>query len=225
MARHLPKIMEKHEVAELLAQPNTGCPTGLRNRAILEVMYRAGLRVSEVCNLRPRDIRWQAQELTVVAGKGDKDRVVPFGRELENWLRMWADRRPTVGNGTGFFFCTLQGGRMSPRYLQQLVKRLATKAGLDPEQVTPHVLRHTCATELLDEGFTIREVQEVLGHARVETTQIYTHVRPKALGDKLRARDGEQEGQGDATVDALAAALQGLTDEQRAALAAALKQD
>ncbi|MCY3019790.1 MAG: tyrosine-type recombinase/integrase, partial [Planctomycetota bacterium] len=149
MKRTLPKVMDKTDVAKLLAEPNTSCPTGLRNRAILDAMYRAGLRVSEVCSLAPRDIRWQAGEIVVREGKGAKDRVVPFGRELANWLDLWNDRRPKAANGGGFFFCTLRGGKLSPRYLQAMVKREAEAAGLEPETVTPHVLRHTYATELL----------------------------------------------------------------------------
>jgi site-specific recombinase XerD len=223
MKRTLPKIMEKADVAKLLAEPNTTCPTGLRNRAIMEVMYRAGLRVSEVCALAPRDIRWAGRELVVRQGKGAKDRVVPFGRELENWLRLWDDKRPKTANGAGPFFCTLQGGKLTPRYLQAMVKREAVAAGLDAAGVTPHVLRHTYATQLLDDGFTIREVQELLGHSNVSTTQIYTHVSPKGLREKIAARDEAQAA--DPAVSGLVAALASLTPEQKAALIAALQGD
>jgi len=216
--RTLPKIMDRADVEKLLAEPNTSCPTGLRNRAIMETMYRAGLRVSEVCNLAPRDIRWQARELVVREGKGGKDRVVPFGKALGQWLSLWNDERPKVGNGTGHFFCTLQGGRLSPRYLQAMIKRESEAAGLDPEGVTPHVLRHCYATELLDGGFTIREVQELLGHSDVSTTQIYTHVRPVGLREKIDARDAAEEQQD----PAVAAFVATLTPEQKAALKAAL---
>ena len=103
----------------------------------------------------------------------------------DGWLRAWHEKRPKGKT----FFCTLKGGPLSTRYVQQVVKRMAHRAGLERvEKVSPHTLRHTYATELLDEGFSIREVQELLGHASVATTQVYTHVRPKGLADKIRAR-------------------------------------
>jgi len=194
-AKTLPKIISREDVEKLLAVPNTSCPTGLRNRTALELMYRAGLRVSEVAGLKPRDVRWETGEVLVDHGKGDKDRVVPLDAEAINWLRLWRkDAKHPKGAPT--FFCTLKGGPLSTEYLRQVVKRCARKAGLDPAQVSPHKLRHSYATELLDEGFTIREVQELLGHSSITTTQIYTHVRPNGLAEKIRQRR-------QATVDAV----------------------
>jgi len=213
MSTRLPKIISQEEAAALLAVPNVGCPTGLRNRVILEVMYRAGLRVSEVVKLKPGDIRRKTGELEIRNGKGGKDRVVPVDDETMSWLERWERARPKAG---GRFFTTLQGGRLSTRYLGQMVDRCAEKAGLDRKRVSPHVLRHSYATEKLDAGFTIREVQELLGHANVSTTQIYTHVSPKSLREKV-------QGNGEAgEVQQLAEALAKLHREQRAALAEAL---
>ena len=187
MAKTLPHVLDRGEAEALLRQPNTRCPTGLRNRAMLELMYRAGLRVSEVVNLRPSDVRWQSRLVEVRNGKGNKDRAVPVDEATVGWLQAWSARRPPRGHR---FFCTLHGGSLSTRYVQAAVKRYAVRA-LGAERaraVSPHVLRHTYATELLDEGFTIREVQALLGHANVGTTQIYTHVRPSEIARKFNGR-------------------------------------
>lgn len=219
-----PKILEKAEVEALLRQPNTRCPTGLRNRAILELMYRGGLRVGEICALRPGDIRWQAREI-LVRGKGQRERTVPLEERSMHLLERWAEKRPAARNA---FFCTLRGGRISSRYVQQMVKREAQAAGLDVEdrRVTPHVLRHTYATELLDEGLTIREVQHLLGHSSVATTQIYTQIRPQAIREKIAARSqAEAETITPGAGEQLGAFIEMLTPEQKKALAGLLKQD
>ena len=184
--KKLPVVLEKEEAEAILAQPNTGCPTGLRNRTILEVMYRAGLRVSEVINLKPGNIRWGSGILEIRGGKGGKDRNVPVDSETLGWLRAWQGQRPGRRQR---FFTTLQGKPLSARYLQQMVKRLAHKAEIErADQVTPHTFRHSYATELLNGDFTIREVQQLLGHSNVSTTQIYTHVEPRVLTAKIQER-------------------------------------
>lgn len=190
MAKRLPTVLEKGEAEALLEQPNTSCPTGLRNRAILEVLYRAGLRNAEARHLRPGDIRWRDGMIEVRGGKGGKDRVVPVDSETLGWLRAWQAKRPRGRH----FFNTLAGGELSARYLQALIKRLAHKAGIErADQVTPHVLRHSYATHLLNDGFTIREVQQLLGHSSIQTTQIYTHVSPGDLAEKIQQRSGNGE--------------------------------
>jgi len=147
--KKLPIVLERGEVEKLLAAPNTGCPTGLRNRAILEVMYRAGLRVSEVVGLRTSDIRWESATLEVHNGKGGRDRNVPVDQETGGWLRAWEAKKPKGR----YFFCTLKGGKLSVRYIQAMVKRLAYRAELErAEAVTPHTLRHSYATELLEKA-------------------------------------------------------------------------
>lgn len=164
-------------------------------------------------------------ELVVRQGKGGRDRVVPVDAELTHWRLQWDAVRPQASRT---LFCTLAGGPLSPRHIQQVAKRVAEKAGLDPAEMTPHVFRHTYATELLDEGFTIREVQQLLGHAHVNTTQVYTHVRPRDLADKVRARTAsppaasEQADAQDPLLQALLSAVSTMTPEQRASLRDAL---
>ncbi len=217
--KKLPVVLDTEEAEAILAKPNTGCPTGLRNRAILEVMYRAGLRVSEVINLKPGDIRWNSGILEVRSGKGGKDRNVPVDSETLGWLRAWQGQRPGRRQR---FFTTLQGKPLSPRYLQQLVKRLAHKAGLErADRVTPHVLRQTYATALLNGDFTIREVQTLLGHSNVSTTQIYTHVEPRALSAKIQSR--RVNGEVNQQVQELAKKLSELPDDTRSTLLSLLQ--
>jgi len=213
--KRLPVVLEPHEAETLLSQPNRSCATGLRNRAIMEAMYRAGLRVSEVLNLRPGDIRWKDRILEVHNGKGGRDRNVPIRAELLGWLESWAQRRP---KRCRWFFCTLKGRKLMPRYLQELVKRLARKADLQrADRISPHVLRHSFATDLLDKGFTLREVQELLGHSSVATTQVYTHVRPGNLSRKFRQLDQDVESDQTQLLE-LAEKLRALPTETKAAL-------
>ena len=185
--RRLPVVLERSDVDQLLISPSCRYPTGLRNRVVLEVLAYAGLRVSEVVALRGGDIAWDSRMLEVRGGKGGKDRVVPLRQGTVGWLTAWQACRVNRGlTGTATFFCTLKGGPLSVRYLQQMVKRMAKRAGLEQAaSVTPHTLRHTYATGLLDDGFNIREVQLLLGHSSVATTQIYTHVRPLVLAEKI----------------------------------------
>lgn len=220
MARKkLPVVLDKEEAELILSQPNTGCPTGLRNRVILEVMYRAGLRVSEVINLKPGDIRWGPGILEVRGGKGGKDRNVPVDSETLGWLRAWQGQRP---GGRQRFFSTLQGNPLSPRYLQQLVKRLAHRAGIErADQVTPHTFRHSFATGLLNDGFTIREVQTLLGHSNVATTQIYTHISPQVLTAKIQGRRVNNET--NQQIEKIAKKLHELPPEARATLISLLQ--
>ncbi len=216
--KKLPIVLERGEIEKLLGAPNTGCPTGLRNRAVLEVMYRAGLRVSEVVGLRTADIRWESATLEVHNGKGGRDRNVPVDQETIGWFRAWEAKRPKGR----YFFCTLKGGKLLVRYIQAMVKRLAYRANLErADAVTPHTLRHTYATELLDEGFTIREVQVLLGHANIQTTQIYTHVRPNGVAAKIRERGMTREARQQA--EALAAKIAALPEEARKVLVEVLK--
>lgn len=181
-------------------------------------MYRAGLRVSEVVNLRPGDIRWRDGILEIQRGKGRKDRNVPVDQETLGWLQAWDAKRPKSRH----FFSTLKSRALSARYLQQMVKRLAHRAGLArADRITPHVLRHSYATELLNGGFTIREVQQLLGHASVATTQVYLHVRPDDLAAKIRKRMQTTDARKQAAK--LAEKLAALPHEARAALSELLE--
>lgn len=186
----LPKVLSREDVERLFSAINTKCPTGLRNRVALQLMYQAGLRVSEVCNLSVDDIDITNGFVYIQQGKNKKDRYVPLTYESIEWCKKWAKIRPV----SDYFFCTLNGGRLSDRYLREVCYRLSGKTGVfindnhRKKKVNPHVLRHTCATELLEEGFNIREVQQVLGHENLNTTMIYTAVRPEALAAKMRSR-------------------------------------
>mgnify|MGYP000928191345 CR=1 FL=1 len=189
----LPKILSRSEVEKLLSVPNPRYPTGLRNRVMLQLFYRAGLRRQEVIDLTPADIDFENNLLFIQDSKGGKDRVVPFDDETKSWLLKWQERRPE----SDFFFCTLTGNKLIPRYVLEMVYRASEKAkvyvqnGRTKKKVHPHILRHTYATELLEEGFGIHEVQQLLGHSSINTTAVYMHVRPVMLAEKIRNRGKE----------------------------------
>ena len=184
--RRLPKIIEPTHLEALLAAPETSHPRGLRDRAILELLYGGGLRISELVSLDVGQVSLDDGE-AIVHGKGAKERVVLFGNPamdaLESYLR---DGRPALllaaiernartSPHTTALFINRSGGRLSARSVQTLVKHYAIAAGI-PVDVHPHLLRHSFATHLLDGGADIRIVQELLGHSSANTTQIYTHV-------------------------------------------------
>ena len=189
MAMRLPKVVSRRQAEALLGIPNTKCPTGLRNRSVLEVMYRGGLRVSEVIKLKPGHVRWESGELEIHQSKNGRDRVVPVDQETMSWLQRWDQQRPRKG---GRFFTTLAGRPLNRVYLYEMVRRCAGKTGLEFERIGCHVLRHSYATEKLAAGFTIRDVQELLGHSDVSTTMIYTHVSPERLREKVQG-NGRQD--------------------------------
>ncbi len=173
---------------------NLRYPTGQRNRVILQVLYRCGLRVSEVCNLTLPDVDFLNRMLYIQEGKGGKDRYVPLDDETVLWLHRWLDIRP--GNGE-YFFTTCAEGRgnqLNVRYVRDAVYRISKTAGVyiqngkKRKPVSPHAFRHTYATELLEEGFGIHEVQQLLGHSDIKTTSIYLAVRPQQLAAKIRGR-------------------------------------
>lgn len=188
--KQLPKTLTADEMALLLDRPNVDCPTGLRNRAMLQVMYRAGLRVSECCGIHLRDVDWKTAELRIrpEVGKGGREAVLPLGPATIEWLERWKPARRRYAAGNPCMFVTLRGGHVDPHYVWEMVGRYARKAGIE-KKVTPHMLRHTYATDLLRGGADIREVQELLRHADVRTTMIYTHVSPERLADRIRRLD------------------------------------
>lgn len=231
--KRLPETMNATETAALRETIRTSSTTGLRNRALVEMMLCAGLRVSEACDLRGAAVDLTAGTIRVNQGKGGRDRVVPILPAGMGWIRAWADKRKELGlNGRAPFFVGLrtgptgkgdreQGEGIKPRFVQALVKRLAEAAGIE-KRVTPHILRHTYATGLLDQGFNLREVQTLLGHARLDTTEVYTHVNPEALCAKVRALAEQPEAGANDQAPDLAAVLATLTDDQKKALGAAL---
>lgn len=175
---NLPLTLTVEEVEWLLSQPKA-TPAGLRDRALLETLYGAGLRASEALGLRLQDVDLEVGFVRAT-GKGDKERVVPLGRMAVGALRIYNERgRPFLG-GPGTLkapelFLNNRGGRLSRQGLHAIIKRYAREAGLS-DQVSAHTLRHSFATHLLEGGADLRAVQEMLGHADLSTTQIYTHV-------------------------------------------------
>jgi integrase/recombinase XerD len=179
----LPRTLSVAEVERLLAKPKAD-PRGLRDRALLETLYGAGLRASEALDLRLQDIDLDVGFVRTI-GKGDKERVVPLGRKAIEALRAYNERgRPFLG-GAGKLkapelFLNNRGRRLSRQGLHGLIKQYAHEAGL-PDDVSAHTLRHSFATHLLEGGADLRAVQEMLGHADLSTTQIYTHVTTSHL--------------------------------------------
>jgi integrase/recombinase XerC len=171
----------------------------LRDAAILEVIYSSGLRISELCGLTAEDIDWPGQTLRI-RGKGKKERLTPVGSKALQAIRIYWDlltEQPS-GNKPVFSSSTFPGAAMKPRNLQARLKRYLALAGLDPK-LTPHKLRHSYATHLLDAGADLRSVQEMLGHAHLSTTQVYTHVtaeRLKRVYDQAHPRAKETPGEG-----------------------------
>jgi len=171
-SRRLPKEMSEQDVERLLAAPDLATATGVRDRCMLEVMYATGLRVSELIALTTGNLDMQAGLIRVV-GKGNKERLVPFGEEAANWLRQWLGSRPKVANA--HLFPGRGGHAMTRQNFWQRIKLHAQAAGIRPLP-SPHTLRHAFATHLLNHGADLRTVQMLLGHANITTTEIYTHI-------------------------------------------------
>jgi integrase/recombinase XerD len=181
----LPRFLSLAEVDTLLGAPDVGVPAGLRDRALIEVLYATGLRVSELVGLRASDLRLD-QGYLQVTGKGGKGRIVPLGESAGRWVtRYLAEGRPalTRRRASPWLFVNQRGGqRLSRVGFWKILKRLGRQAGVTAP-LSPHVLRHSFATHLLDRGADLRAIQAMLGHADLSTTQIYTHV----LEARLRA--------------------------------------
>ncbi|MCU0576326.1 MAG: site-specific tyrosine recombinase XerD [Desulfobacterota bacterium] len=188
---YLPEVLSRDEVERLMASPDPGSPLGIRDRAMLEVLYATGLRVSELIGLKLHHLNLHVGYL-VCRGKGDKERVVPMGesarRRLEEYLQ---DARPyLVGKPTDILFCSRRGGGMTRQNFWYAIRRYAAAAGI-LKPISPHMLRHSFATHLLMGGADLRSVQMMLGHADISTTQIYTHLssgRLKEIHDRYHPR-------------------------------------
>jgi integrase/recombinase XerD len=182
--QRLPKVLSRDEVAGLLASPRGTSPAELRDRALLELMYACGLRASEAVDLDVRDVDLQAGVLRA-RGKGAKERMVPVGREALAAVRAYLARsRPAfVGPAEERrLFVNQRGGGLTRQGLYKIVQRHARAAGLE-DRMSPHTLRHTFATHLLAGGCDLRSLQQMLGHADIATTQIYTHLSAERLKD------------------------------------------
>ena len=179
----LPKVMSEKQVETLLDAPDLETPLGLRDRAMLETIYATGLRVSELVNLRLHEVSL-ADGVLRALGKGSKERLVPLGQIAIEWIKRYLNEaRPDILNGqqSDDLFVTARGAAMTRQAFWQLIKRYALIAGIAPEKLSPHVLRHAFATHLLNHGADLRVVQLLLGHADISTTQIYTHVARERL--------------------------------------------
>ena len=187
----LPKFLDLDEVDRLLAQPDVATPRGLRDKALISVLYATGLRVSELISLKSTNLHLREGYLTCV-GKGDKERLVPIGQEAADWVQKYlAEGRPKlVPKSSPWLFVNARGGPLSRVGFWKLLKEYGLKAGIT-RNISPHVLRHSFATHLLDRGADLRAIQMMLGHADLSTTQIYTHVleaRLRSVYDRFHPR-------------------------------------
>jgi integrase/recombinase XerD len=175
--RHLPRTLSVGEVERLIDAAAGSTPRDLRDRALVELLYGAGLRVSEAVSLDRTSVDLDARIVRCV-GKGDKERIVPLGRPAADALRRYAAHgRPYLDRRhRAELFLNAQGGGLTRAGAFLILRRLAAKAGLEPERIHPHLLRHSFATHLLEGGADLRSVQEMLGHADLSTTELYTHV-------------------------------------------------
>lgn len=182
LGRPLPKTLTEAEVEALLAAPDTDDPRGHRDRAMLEVLYATGLRVSELVGLTPEQVSL-AQGVVRVTGKGNKERLVPLGEEALSWLQDYVrGPRQDLLNGRlgNFLFPTRRSDCITRQAFWQLIKRYSLEAGIG-KHLSPHTLRHAFATHLLNHGADLRVVQMLLGHSDLSATQIYTHVARERL--------------------------------------------
>ncbi len=187
--RRPPEVLSEAEAIALLKACSARAPTGVRNRALIAVLWRCGLRISEALSLELRDVDVQAGTVRVRHGKDDRSRTVGLDEQTTALLARWIDRRKKLGPGARSpIFCTLQGGRIDSSYVRRLLPRLARKAGID-RRVHAHGLRHTHAAELAREGTPINIIRDDLGHTSLAVTDRYLRdVAPQAVIDTIRAR-------------------------------------
>jgi tyrosine recombinase XerC len=171
--KRLPCVLSEQETASLLDSIGTGDFYSLRDRAILELIYSTGVRVHEITNLDTDDVDFVNEEIKVL-GKGGKERISPSGGKAMELLREYMKKLRDISR-TNILFVNRRGGRLTTRAIEMMIKKYALAAGID-KKVTPHTLRHSFATHMLDRGADLRSVQELLGHANLSTTQIYTHL-------------------------------------------------
>jgi integrase/recombinase XerD len=179
----IPKALTVHQVTRLVEAPDVSTPLGRRDRAVLEVLYGTGCRVSELVDLGLHDVDFETNT-AIVTGKGSKQRLVPIGsyaaRSLDAWLPDRMELRVS-GSDSGALFLTARGNRLSRQTVWRIVKLSGASVGIAPGELSPHVLRHSAATHMVEGGADLRTVQELLGHASLSTTQIYTKVSPEHL--------------------------------------------
>ncbi len=191
----LPTFLSLEEVDALLANPDVATPLGLRDRAMFELLYATGMRVSELVGVRGADLHLEEHYLTCI-GKGNKERLIPIGRQAAEWVTRYQKKARAElvdrakGKGSTRLFVNARGKSLSRVGFWKILKRHGAAAGL-PRTLSPHVIRHSFATHLLDRGADLRAIQMMLGHADLSTTQIYTHVleaRLKAVYTRFHPR-------------------------------------
>ena len=188
----LPSILSIADVDTLIAQPDTSTTLGLRDRAMIELLYATGLRVSELVGVRLADLHLDDRYMTCI-GKGSKERLIPIGEQATDWIRTYsaqARRELLRGRASPRLFLNARGGPLTRVGFWKILKQHGLKAGL-PRTLSPHVLRHSFATHLLERGADLRAIQLMLGHADLSTTQIYTHVlaaRLRTVYDRFHPR-------------------------------------
>ena len=192
-SRRLPKTLTAAEAQALMAMPNLSVPTGLRDRCMLELMHRCGLRVTETCELHLRDVDWSAGEIRLrpEITKGGREAVAYLDAQTLGLLERWKVARRPYGAGRPHLFVCVRGAQrghpLTRGGVYKMVRRRAAKAQID-RPVWPHMLRHSYATELLGEGFNISEVQRLMRHSDLRTTAIYLEIRDEQLREKIRRR-------------------------------------
>jgi integrase/recombinase XerD len=203
MLAHLPRFLTEEEMERLLNAPDTSTEEGLRDRAMLELMYATGMRISEVISLRLSDMDLDGGLMTC-HGKGSKERRVPLGKSAMRWLQDYSRARVRTGkSGKPHLFLNKRGLPLTRQFAWTIVKRYAADAGL--RDISPHTLRHSFATHLIQHGADSRSVQALLGHSDISTTQIYTHItdrhlraaydrfHPRALSSQAREADDNEK--------------------------------
>ena len=185
--QHLPSTLNEQQVEQLLESPDVSDALGLRDRAMLELLYATGLRVTELVNLQLSQLSLEPGVIRVI-GKGDKERLVPVGEIALEWITRYLKQSrsvllPVQSKPTSAIFVTKRGQSMSRQAFWYMIKRYAKKSGIEKDALSPHTLRHAFATHLLNHGADLRVVQMLLGHSDISTTQIYTHVADQRLQD------------------------------------------
>ena len=185
-AKSLPKVLSVEEIERLLSQPDTSNIYGIRDKALLELLYSSGLRISEASNLRIDDVDLEGEFLRC-RGKGQKERIVPLGSIAKKWLREYISgaRLSLAKKDTRWLFLRKGGGKLSRVSMWKIVKKYAKMAGIKKD-ISPHTLRHSFATHLLEGGADLRSIQEMLGHSSITTTEIYTHISRKHLKEVFK---------------------------------------
>ena len=201
--KKLPVILEVEEMQKLLDMPNKRYITGLRNKVILNLMWNMGLRVSEVVNLKPRDINLTNRNLRIVNGKGGVDRDITIPEGITYLLKEWKDRRPKESD---YFICNIKsreakyqiktkdgrtlkptskkGSKLSVRSIQIMIKNYSRRSGID-KHITPHTLRHSYATEFIRQGKSVMTLKQILGHSDISTTQLYVTLANKDVEEAI----------------------------------------